>query len=236
MFDQPKRILMAAADAAPTGSNPAAAPASTSADAGDAPQAQGDSAPLTAKDLKSLIGEIRTELKAEMKAERDSYFAEARRVFTEKRNPKPASEPPVAPEPSAPSAAEEHRMSRGLDRALVKLKLDISDRQYERAQKALLAEKPEDVSAWAKDYFDGYGSAPVAPAATTTAPTASPKPQNEHPVSDRGAPPATKVPLEEQDVWSLSDADRDALVKLKGPAWFRERLRQSGRGRKPIFD
>jgi hypothetical protein len=60
---------------------------------------------------------------------------------------------------------------------------------------------------------------------------AQPKPQNERPVSDRGAPPPAQVPLEEADIVSMSDSDRTALVKQKGLRWYHDKLASQLKGR-----
>jgi hypothetical protein len=179
---------------------------------------------------------------------RDSIFAEARRTFTEKRTKtKDDAAPATAQNSSTPSAidgATERRMMRDLDRHLTKLGLadKISPTQYARAERDLLAEyaNVNDVGSWVKDYFEGYGAAPTAaaPSSTTQPQQTAPRqsaPQNERPVTDRGAPPASNSPLAEQDLYSMSDSDRLALIREKGPVWFREKLNRDSKGRKLSF-
>ncbi len=59
---------------------------------------------------------------------------------------------------------------------------------------------------------------------------AKPQPLNERPASDRGSP-ATSIPLVEQDLVTMSESDRLALIKEKGSAWYRQQLAKQLKGR-----
>jgi hypothetical protein len=217
-----KRIFMAEQDTG--GGNGAAAPVAP-ATTENVSQAQG--APAITKEMSDAIAATVSKAVADVK---DSIFAEARRTFTEKKN-KPKDESPATPPPSV-DAHDERRVLRDFDRSLTRLGLQdkVSSAQWSRAEKALLAERPDDVSAWVKDYFEGYGAA-ISPAPSTpAAPVAAPSPQNERPASDRGSPRVSQVPLEQQRLQDMSQADRDALIKQKGLPWYRQKLMDDLRG------
>jgi len=218
---------MAEADQGGASGNGAAptAPAPTEA---NVPQAQG--APVVTKEVADYI---QSEIAKGMKAERDAIFAEARRTFTEKRN-KPKDEPSGSqPAAQAPDPHEERRVLRDFDRTISRLKLDdkISPSQWSRAEKALLAERPDDVSSWVSDYFAGFGAAaqPTAPV-QPAAPVAPPKPVAEQPLSSRGAPPASSTSLEEIHLPSASDADRQSFIQKKGMKAYVTTLRNQLKG------
>lgn len=221
MFLRIKRHLMAEADQGGASGNPvipATAPASE-----NVPQAQG--APVVTKEIADFIQSELTKREAEM---RDKIFAEARRTFTEKRN-KPKDESP-SPAPSAPQQIdphEERRVLRDFDRTVSRLGLHdkINPTQWGRAEKALLAERPDDVASWVKDYFEGFGVAPTpAPAQQQAAPAAPPKPANDHPESNRGGSPPSRAPLVEADLVTMAASDRDALIREKGVRWYHQQL------------
>lgn len=207
-----KRILMSAVDETGSGANP---PAATPAAPENVPQAQGATPTLT----KEMADQIESLVSKAVAGVKDSIFAEARRTFTEKRNPKPAPETPSAT-PQAFDPAEERRMLRTFDRELARMKLSdqVSPKQYERAEKALLAERPEDVGAWAKDYFEGFGVAQTQPAPSPVTP--SPKPVAEQPVSNRGAQPAAR-PIEEIDLLKATPDDIATFIRVKGRDAFK---------------
>lgn len=154
---------------------------------------------------------------------RDSLFAELRRAgMFEKQKPAPA--PAKSGESPSANAQPDPLKLRSLDRALTKsgLATRLSDSQYQRAEKAFAAEDPPDVEGWVRDYFDGFGAPNPSP---VTQPAPQPaQPLNARPASDRGSPPPPQVPLYEQKLRDLSEADRNALLKEKGPQWYRTKL------------
>jgi len=182
------------------------------------PQAQAAPA-ITREDLRAITSEIR-----------DGLFAELRKsgVFDQKKS---KAAPSADPTSTQNTAQPDPIKLRSLDRALAKTGLAsrLSDSQYQRAEKMFVAEDPADVDAWVKDVFDGYGVAP--PATATAQPTPAPKPQNAQPASDRGSPPPSQVPLYEADLMTMSDSDRTALTREKGPRWFRDQLAKQLKGR-----
>lgn len=242
MFIHLKRILMAEADAgasggaAPSGAAPTTTP--TAAPTANAnPQAQG----AASQETNAVAAAVAAELAKALPELKNSIFAEARRVFTEKRNPKPAEPTTTTEAPKALEPSEERSMLRDFDRALTKLKLtdSISPTQWSRAEKALLAERPTDVSEWAKDYFQGYGAQQQVPSPAGSpaapAPQAAPAPKQpvaDQPVSNRGAPPTAQIALDEIDLPTASEADRKAYLDKKGPKAFAELLNRQLKGRK----
>lgn len=229
MFLRIKRILMAEADAGGASGNGATAPVAPPAEA-NVTQAQG--APVISKEVTDYI---QSEIAKGVKAERDSIFAEARRTFTEKRN-KPKDDAPAQAAPQPLDAHEERRVLRDFDRSLSKLGLTdkVSSSQWSRAEKALLAERPDDVSSWVEDYFKGFGASPVAaPVAQSATIQMAPRPDPiaPHPVSNRGAPQAAQTPVEELDLVTASQADRDAFIKQKGNREYIKTLQKQLKGR-----
>lgn len=221
------RILMNAADSSP--GNGAPAPDLTATPA-DAPQAQGAPNAVSLEDFNSLKSTL-----SELAKSVNSLHAADRRS----REGKPAA--PKDSKDGNPPQLDALKL-RALDRSLAKagIAAELSATQYERAERAFAAEAPEDVEGWVADYFKGFGAKPAAPAPVTqpvvaAQPAAQPKPQNERPVSDRGAPPPSQVPLEEADIVTMSDSDRNALIKQKGPKWFRDQLTKQLKGRPVVL-
>lgn len=219
-----KRILMNQVDASPGNSAPAAPPAS------DAPaQAQGATVTLTQADLDAKIAAA---VDLGFAKARDSFHAEARRASEAANKPKPTTKTDSAATPAGPDPIRLRSLDRALNKAGLASKL--TDSQYQRAEKAFASEDPSDVDAWVTDYFAGFGvQQPATPAAQVAAPQApaAPKPQNDRPASDRGAPPPSQVPLVEADLMTMSETDRAALLKEKGPVWYRNQLAKQLRGR-----
>jgi hypothetical protein len=225
-----KRILMNAADGSP--GNGAPAPAATPTD--PPPQAQG-AAPtitMTKADLDAAIAAGAAKAVADV---RDSIYADARRSTAGSNKSKPkGDETPAGPAPL--SATEERTYLRGLDRTIATLGLKPNGAQYASAERDLLSDRPENVDAWVKERFEGFGgSQPATPAAPAAQPVAPAQPQNALPASSRGAPPAPQVALEEIDLWTASDSDRQAFIKQKGIKAYNEKLRAQGKGRAVSF-
>jgi hypothetical protein len=231
MFLNLKRILMNEADAG--GGNGAAAP-TTSAEPVNVPQAQGDTVTISKADLAALVAAEATKA---VTAVKDSIYAEARRTFAGSKKNQPAPKTDDAPAEAASAAAplsatEERAFLRGLDRYIATKGLKPNTSQYERAERALLSERPASVESWAADYFDGYGIAQTStqPAQTQAAQSAQ-KPVAEHPVSNRGAPPPSVTPIEEIDLVHATESDRAAFIKTKGAKAYVTELQKQLRGK-----
>lgn len=221
-----KRILMNAADQGGASGNPAiAAPASAPV---EVPQAQGDTVTISKVDLEALVSGAVTKAVGEVKG---SIYAEARRTFTEGKKPAKSDEVPDKTGIAQPQI-DPFKM-RGLDFALNKLGLspDLNQTQYERAHRDFASDSPADAEAWARDYFHGHAKLATPAPAQPATPAATPKPIAEQPVSSRGTPPSGKVSMEELDLPSASDADRQSFIKQKGMKVYVDTLRRQLKGR-----
>lgn len=206
MFIRP-RILMSEADS--SGGNGAVAPSVVNSPSESA--APVPTAPAGGVDVDAIATKVR-----------DSLFAELRRAGMFEKQ-KPAAPVAKGESPSANPQPDPLKL-RSLDRALTKsgLATRLSDSQYQRAEKAFASEDPPDADGWVRDYFDGFGAPNPSPV-TQPAPVPA-QPLNARPASDRGSPPAPQVPLYEQKLRDLSEADRGALLKEKGLQWYRTKL------------
>ncbi len=221
-----KRILMAEADA-PGGSASSGTPVAPADVTPTEPQAS--AAPAPTVDVNAIVRQAL-----------DAQFAELRRsgVIGGKQPKTKADDAPAQPGQQASAPQLDPIKLRALDRSLNRngIAADLTPSQYERAERAFAAEAPDDVDSWVKDYFHGWKGAPpaaasaAAPAAPAATP-AAPKPQTAHPVTDRGAPPPSQVPLEEADLVTMSDSDRNALIKQKGVSWYVQQLHKQMKGR-----
>lgn len=231
---QLRRILMNAVDKgggsgapAPTptpapGQTPAPTPAPTpdpnAAPAGT-PQAQG--AALSPEAIAQIAAGVR-----------DGVFAELRKAgVLGNTNPKPKPTPAPAPngDPNAAATPPDISELRALDRALTRAgRTNLDETAYRRLERSFTEERPANVEQWVTDYFQGFGVPAAAASAqtpATPAPAGTPAPgaPNGQPsASDRGAPAAPKLPLEEQNLLTMSDADKQALIKQKGLKFFSE--------------
>lgn len=185
------------------------------------PQAQ--AAPgLTRDDLKSFASEIR-----------DGIFADLRKAGVFGKQPKPTTKPVDGDVVTAPSTPQLDPLKlRALDRSLTKagLAAELSQSQYERAERAFAAEAPDDVDCWVQDYFHGWKARPTPTPNQTVQQPVPAKPTNARPDSDRGAP-AQQVPLVEADLVTMSESDRSALIREKGLPWFKGQLAKQLKGR-----
>lgn len=213
------RILMQQEDSAPTGAPiPAPDPAPTEA------PAQGAAPTL---DVTAIAATITEQVK-------NGVFAELRRSGAF------GKEKPAKPSTTTSTEAPPQVNLRALDRAVARHPSagQLSDRAYERLERAFQAEAPDDATAWLADYFQGMGVAapqpaqpatPAAPAVTTAAPAA---PRSAVPISSGGgSPPAPTVPLEERDILSLSESDKLHLIKTKGPVWYSKTLAEQNKNK-----
>ncbi len=219
-----KRILMNQADASPgNGAVPPTAAVPTDA----LPQAQGGSPiTMTKEALDAALASA-----AEMAAKKvsDSFYAERRRASEgkgERPNGKPDTKNENASSGDDPSSLLALRDS--FDDATSEMKLTKGQKQLLR--EAVMSKRPSDVDGFVSDFATraGWGSqsaSPVAPVSQPAAIAANATPQrNAAPVSDRGSPPVSAVPLEDQSVLSMSPSDRDALRKQKGEKWFTDKV------------
>lgn len=175
-------------------------------------------------DLDKLRAEI-------VEATRNSVYAELRRSGALKKSAVAAMEGRSVDKPAPAQQAPQVDVSRlrQLDRALGALGLTdkLSDRAYQRAERAFLEESPEDAREWAKDYFS------IAAAATQSVPqTNTARPQSDSPVTDRGSPAPPRVNLDGIDLLTASDDDRQAFVRAKGPHAYKALLTKQVAGRK----
>lgn len=229
-----QRILMNAADSSPGGGQAQGAPApSANASAPSQspnPQAQGDGLALTIEALTPVLRQL----------VRDAINADTRRASSGKQtNPSNASK---SGNNGASAPMFDPARYRELDRAVTRAGMaeTLSGSAYKRMERAFSDENPDDAEAWVTDYFAGLGVAKTstpnqtANTATTQQATQTPAPQGQ-PVSDRGAPPAPKVPLEEADLVTMSEADRNALIKSKGLKWYRETLSAQLKGKTVVL-
>lgn len=167
-------------------------------------QARGNGQP--AEDIKSIVA----------RAVRDALHADARRA-DQGKIPKTKTKD----SDSAPSAFDPVAL-RGLDRALTRAGYSPNESQYKRMEKAFIEEGVSDADGWVRDYFDGLG---VAKTATQIPHPATQLPANENPVSNRGTPPPSRVPIEEANMLTMSDDDRKTLLDKIGLRAFNDRLR-----------
>lgn len=232
-----KRILMTAADSSPGGGS---APAS-SAPAGTGTPPAPAAAPAPANGGAPTIDRATEE--ALIKKGRDAAFAELRRNGALKKsflNQQSTTEqqPPAQPRGEA---VELRRLDRALSRSGLGVNLK-SDRAHERLERAFADEAPEDVDGWLKDYFADFGTASATaaapPPATTTAsnpPASTAANPQQRPSSDRGAPAPSATPPEEVNLLTLSQQERDNLIKSKGVRWYSAQLRKQMTGVKVKF-
>lgn len=218
MFLRTKRILMNEVDAGSGNGAAAAAPTETPQ---PEPQAQG-AAPQASVDIDAITASVA-----------DKVFAALRKAGAfEKPQPNKAAKPSGTQAPTQEPVLDAVKL-RSLDRALSKhgMAERLSDAHYRRVEKAFAEDSPDDATAWVKDYFDGLGVAPSQTATQVQAAQPAPKPATEHPVSNRGAPPVTQVPLEEADLVSMSESDRRAFIQSKGVRAYVTQLAKQLKGR-----
>lgn len=225
MFDRIKRILMNEADKSPGGGGlPATVPPT-------APPANQGAAPLTREDLQAFA-----------KATHDGIFAELRRTGV-LREGKPKAKEKVTegdpPETSNATSAPDPIKMRGLDRVVSRLgyAAQLNETSYQRLERAFIEDQPSDPEAWVKDYFSGFGVAQPTtqakpadppPAGTTTTAKPGQNPKTD-PITSRGAPPTGTVPVEDINLWTASEADRDAYIRAKGIRGYTAKLREQGK-------
>lgn len=134
----------------------------------------------------------------------------------------------AAPTASAPNDTVRLRQ---FDRALARNQhaSGLTDAAVARLERLYIDEQPDDAVSWLGEVLGGMGAGTTQaaqPANSAPAPTRS-----ANPVSDGGTPPASKAPLEERDLLSLSPADRDHLIKQKGVKWYLAKITEQNKGK-----
>lgn len=227
------RILMNQADASPGNGAPASPPAVPPAQ--EAPPANGAPAP---NPLEQTVANLATLVEGLAKSV-NSLHASDRRAREGKQ---PAAKPddsagtnPTADDPSSLLALRD-----AFDDSTAEMKLTKGQRQLLREHVMGKRPHPSDVDGYVTDYVAraGWAAAPQNHAAPVAAQPAAlaPKPQqNAQPVSDRGSPPPSQVPLHEADLVTMSESDRAHLLKEKGPVWYRAQLAKQLQGRRLLL-
>lgn len=190
------------------------------------PPAQG-AAPLTRDDLKSFADDVR-----------NGVFAELRRsgVLADKPKAKAAAKDDETPNGTTAQPAADPRR---FDRTMVRLGIGpkLSERQMMALERDFLADNPSDPDAFIKQWASDFGIALEQPKpAGTAAAGAQQQGQGQaqqqtvtQPITARGAPPPSQVPVEEVNLWTCSQADRDAYANKHGASKYFERLREQGK-------
>lgn len=209
-----KRIFMNEEDGSPSGGGAPPAPAQPPATPAAAP------APTVPVDqIKTLITETFGEL-------RNGLFADLRKAGALGKDKPPETPPPATPAPAAAAAptgisATDVKLMIERDRALTRSEIEhkLTPAQRRRMESALEADKPEDVSEWAKTYLADMGLAKVEPTQPVTPPVGTAP----RPASDKGspAPPVGVLDYERELVENpigMSDAAYSLLVAKHGSA------------------
>lgn len=223
-----KRILMNAADTSPGNGAPAPTPTATPSET--PPQAQGAPQFVPVEEFQKLASTI-----GELAKSVNSLHAADRRA-REGKAPAPKQDGKEGTTPTADDTSSLLALRDAFDDATAELKLSKGQKQLLREHVMTKRVSPGDVDGTVADYVSraGWGATqiPAAPIAATPAALVAATPQRPAgpPVSDRGSPPVSAVPLEEQDVLSMSPSDRDALRKIKGDKWFTDRVLEQSKG------
>ncbi len=199
------------------------------------PQAN-QAAPLTREDLAAFGKDLAKQV-------HDGVFAELRRSGT--LSDKPKAKPANGAKPSGENNDEttaiaapalDSARGRALDRAVGKVGIaaKLTERQYASLERDYVTDNPQDTEAWVKQWASDFGIATEQPkpAETSTAgkTAAGTQQQTQNPVTARGAPAATSANVEELNLWTCSQADRDAFIAQKGAAAYMAKLREQGKG------
>jgi hypothetical protein len=214
------RILMTEADASPGGGSPETPPKPNTT---DQPPAQ--AATLTRDDLKAFAKEMR-----------DGIFADLRKAgaFEKKTKAPPPPEPTDSEvQPSSAPPAPDLMKLRELDRAIAISGHKVGSAAYKRIEREFTTDAPTNAEEWVKEYFADMGVAPpqAPPPPTTKGADPPPAPKNDRPASDRGTPPAPRLPDNEVDLFSLSPEERIELQKRLPPKEFVALLRKQTKDR-----
>ncbi len=227
-----KRILMNAADTSPGNGAPVDAPSDVPANA-PASQAQGTPAAVTVDDFKQLMSQV-----GELAKSVNSLHAADRRAREGKQPASPTNGKP-SEQPTADDSSSQLALRDAFDDATSELKLTKGQRSLLRDAVMSKRPHPSDVDGFVQDYASKAGwmqAAPQPAAPRAPAPPAAPaQPTNAQPVSDRGAPPAPQVPLNEMNPYTASESDREAFIKKYGNKAYVQALHKFGKGRTVAF-
>lgn len=219
----------------PTIPDPAATAPNSAATGTNVPQAQGV-APIT----KEMSDAIAAAVGSAVSGLKDSIFAEARRTFTQGQK-KPAKTETTEQEPVATHL--DIKRARELDRALTRsgYATRVNEMQYQLLEDSFAKSSGVSADEYVKAFFHGWGQEPSAPAPTPSQPVnptqpnvSQPQPSAQPagpPQSSRGAPTPPRVPLEEQDLVTMSESDRAAYIREKGVRAYSEKLARDLKGR-----
>ena len=180
MLHRFSRVLMNEADASPGGGAPPSPETKPEA------QAQGQSAPAAAVSL--------ADIEALLEKNKNSVEAATRRMIEGALGKKKGSDSSPPAKDAAPAAPQPQTVDmRAFDRAT--RRLDLSDSQLARMERAVVAEAPEDVAEWVKSYVSDLGIKTVQEKAVATNSTASTTTTtNTAPPSAATPAPASNVP------------------------------------------
>ena len=242
MRDHLFKMLMNQEGGSPGGG---AAPPAGSGTPNPAPPAQGGAPAAPSIDTAKLVGDIAKQVK-------DGVFAELRRsgVFKGGKDPEPGdgggagaggdkSPPNATPGLSPADVQKLIARETAFERIATEHKLTEGQRKHVKA--ALDSASPEDVGGWAKTFLTDLGIVKAPPTANQSnnggaqgaAPNRSPG------ISDGGAPTRDTSLNHEGQVWKMTKADVDALVKEKGfqaaAHELRARMKQDLRGTRIMF-
>jgi hypothetical protein len=171
-----------------------------------------------------------------MRGMRDRMFADVRRTIEAqlgKKAPKQNQPSIQQPEqqtqsPANTSIDERVRLSTSFARSAGRY--ELSDSAYARMERAFWAESPENPTAWVKEYAADFGLAEIGKqpqqVATQSPTEVNGMDANRRPPVTGDAPGAAPKYTEDTPVWQLSPSDREALIRTKGGAWYRETVRR----------
>ncbi len=244
-----RRILMNAQDGSPgSGATPSppATPATPAEPAAPAPQtAPAQGAPVDVAAITRTITESVT------KSINDGVFAKLRRagLLSDKPIPVPVTGDTTTTAPSAISAADVQSMIEQAS-AITRVSVEYGlQPDAEASLKRLMAvEKPDDPVSWGRAFIEGMGLKRVAAAPATAAPqtitapptaapaaTQPPAPAAATPVSDRGSPPPSSLPLDERSLYEMSQADVQEYIKRHGMKKYSEKLIADAKGKRTLL-
>jgi hypothetical protein len=105
----------------------------------------------------------------------------------------------------------------------------LSEGQLARMERAFQLETPEDVTGWAKSYLADFGldkTSGAAGAATTTTTTQQSTGPSRSDAGGAAAPPRS---LDGVNLFTMAQADREAVIREKGLAWYHKTLLEQSR-------
>lgn len=215
-----RKMLMQEADGSP-GSG-AVATSDKSSDNGSPANGQASGAPLTIEALSKLLDE--RDVKLANRVEANTRRMVEGRLGKGKGSGKLADPPP---DDTATASAGEPDM-RAFDRAT--RRIDLSDKQLERMERAFKADAPSDPSSWVAEYLEDLGIKKEAGVVQR-----KPGDPNARPASDAGAPAAATTATADTPLWRMKPEDRDHLIRKNGLTWYRETLQKQMRGTRVLL-